>query len=980
LRFKKALFVVFFVLTRYFFSYAQEKPGTFVPFNDHYSFEQWNTENGLPQNNVTGIVQARDGYIWISTLAGLVRFDGFTFKVYDSRTLPGISSDFFINVIIDTNGTIYAFTSHEFVTISNNRLTVHPHTSNQLIATNNSTWCYSGDSVYRFEENRFKYVIHTNGETIDHLYSITDKIIVRTVNALYFLEGGKLNLIFKCPTSVSRKTHDALFDSRLKELNDSLQKLSISNPVIKKFGYSTFIGSEISEKLWRTPAGLVIERDSMYYTCFHSDGFPSQTPTRSMKDRDGNLWIGTYDLGLFRLNRKRMKTWPESPTAFMVYEDQQRNIYTGFQTVYKKSAGEKKFLSTNLRFYPLTMAEDSKHHLWFGTIAGEIMICDRRLNRIESLSPYITGMLSVYSLVNDNWGNMIVGSDKGIYMFTGSDYKNRVRSIDTGNYHAYQIYVKDKAIYAATSNGIVAIMNGKTSRIGIQQGLPVKEVRTVYMDNSNTLWAGTKGGGLVRIRGGKVFSFPFGPSMINENVWTIIEDQKEYFWMSSNSGVYRAKKSELNAYADGSAASFNVTRHDRKDGINNIEFNSRCQSKGFLASDGNIWLSSIGGAISFNPLDITDVTSDQKIYIESVEFDKNEYSFDSISEIPYGKDIRINFSYPWFKNQSSIKFEYCIRSIDREWKPLSDKRYIQLDFLQPGNYTVVVRLVGSDKTASVNFTITTPYYKAAWFVFLKYTLPLALLALFIILYMKKRQDARLKKMTQERKLAELEMKSLSQKHMLAELQMKALNAQMNPHFVFNCLSAVQNLFLQNQPMKGNEYLSRFASLLREMIEHIRSEKVSLKEEIDFLENYIILSNLMFDKKITYKIIVDPAVDQSEVFLPGIFLQPYVENAIQHGLQYLAGRDKELLISFTPHGNGLSCLIRDNGIGRAAADQRKEKGKHISRATEINEEASKVFTELEKMNIDVRYKDLLDENGLAAGTEVEITLIYLNPAT
>lgn len=201
----------------------------------------------------------------------------------------------------------------------------------------------------------------------------------------------------------------------------------------------------------------------------------------------------------------------------------------------------------------------------------------------------------------------------------------------------------------------------------------------------------------------------------------------------------------------------------------------------------------------------------------------------------------------------------------------------------------------------------------------------------------------------------------------------ALRKQMNPHFIFNSLNSIQSFILQNDKLSANIYLSKFAGLMRKVLENSQHHLITLGKEVDVLKLYIELEEQRFDNKFNCIWNINSKIDLSAHKLPPLFLQPYIENAIWHGLLHKEG-ERTLTINMNKKNGILFCSIEDNGIGRtAAADISKNKSNHESLGTRITQKRIDLINSLNKSGICIQYYDLSDNNGLPNGTKVEITI-------
>ncbi|MEP7165562.1 MAG: histidine kinase [Ferruginibacter sp.] len=231
----------------------------------------------------------------------------------------------------------------------------------------------------------------------------------------------------------------------------------------------------------------------------------------------------------------------------------------------------------------------------------------------------------------------------------------------------------------------------------------------------------------------------------------------------------------------------------------------------------------------------------------------------------------------------------------------------------------------------------------------------------------------------ERAMAEEEkqkakMEVLVNKQKVAESRLQSLRLQMNPHFLFNALNSIQQMILANEEMIATRYLSRFSKLLRSILVHSDKEMISLREEIEILNLYVELESVRFRDKFSYRIICDNNVEADEISIPTLLVQPFVENAIWHGLMHKEG-SKELLLEFTEKDNFVKCIVQDNGIGRNKANELKistgQGSKHKSKGIEVSVERLMNMRNAMGQAGEINIVDLKDPEGNAIGTRVEL---------
>jgi len=324
--------------------------------------------------------------------------------------------------------------------------------------------------------------------------------------------------------------------------------------------------------------------------------------------------------------------------------------------------------------------------------------------------------------------------------------------------------------------------------------------------------------------------------------------------------------------------------------------------------------------------------------------------------------------------QNNLRFKFDVISFSEEKHTLEYVLYnatldsgivsedeVDLKRLAPGSYTLTVKLkdAGGDQQLSIPFSITPAFWQTTWFLIVMILSGLALIIVTGRVLFKYYKARALKKSEAEK--------------LIAEYRLIALKAQINPHFMSNCIAAIQHLILQNRVNEANEYLAKFSFLVRQVLNLSSKPLVPLKEEIEIIELYIKLERLRFDK-IAVEFHIDPQIDVQSTFIPPLLSQPIIENAIWHGLLAL-GQDKTPLLSLSiiQESGAIRIIIQDNGVGRAMS------GKSISNSREsrgiaITRQRIENLKFISGQDLaSLSYEDLLDADGAPAGTRVVISL-------
>ncbi len=301
---------------------------------------------------------------------------------------------------------------------------------------------------------------------------------------------------------------------------------------------------------------------------------------------------------------------------------------------------------------------------------------------------------------------------------------------------------------------------------------------------------------------------------------------------------------------------------------------------------------------------------------------------------------------------------------------LSDKNFAHLAFIQT-QYETELKEKENQQLRSIQLSQNRIISeKNALLIATAIALLLALLS-FVLIYRTYQNKKRHLVLEEEKKISEYNQQ-------LAELEIKSLRAQMNPHFLFNSLNSIRNYIIKNEPKIASNYLADFASLMRKILDASQQSKISLQEEVEMLTLYLDLELMRFSNRFTYSFHLDESIKDEDFDIPSMVIQPFVENAIWHGLLNKES-DAHLNINFREIENNdyeILCEVIDNGIGRKQSEKFKNKlHKHKSKGIDITKERLKRLSKIPQ-NDSIQIIDLEDENGEALGTMVKIHLPIL----
>jgi hypothetical protein len=333
----------------------------------------------------------------------------------------------------------------------------------------------------------------------------------------------------------------------------------------------------------------------------------------------------------------------------------------------------------------------------------------------------------------------------------------------------------------------------------------------------------------------------------------------------------------------------------------------------------------------------------------------------------------IAFSALDYTNPEKNKYRYILENYEEEWNARdADRRIAEYTSVEPGSYTFNVIGANNDgywnvEGCRLHIIVVPPWYDTLVFRIIFGALIFTLLWTFIywrLRSIKKKHD--------------VEKKMLAIEKELFEIQQKALQLQMNPHFIFNSLNAIQSFVISNDTDKAIHYLSKFSQLMRLILTNSSETSIPLKEELKAVKHYIEIEQLRFDNKFDCLISVDPEIDQEFIEIPPMIIQPFVENAILHGLIH-SEKEGHVKIDIKLQQDYLFCSIEDNGVGREKAEKIRESSgiKRKSRGVIITKERLEILNKQSEDKFAVKVIDLKDSAGTPTGPRVELNILYFD---
>ncbi len=720
--------------------------------------------------------------------------------------------------------------------------------------------------------------------------------------------------------------------------------------------------------------------------------------TTTMKDKDGNMWVSGYDKGLnvfnpskikFTLYRSNMGDQQHVPAYSangFLQDPIDGDIYVGY---YYPTGGivrfssdlsfKKKYLfsksgNTNtLENQAWCVFQNDDGNIWAPNQARTILTLDPKNDKLSILND--TAMFTNINLIKkDNNGDIwlctwarglkrINHQTKQVNTFLekppgGPDVIRNILDVS---------FEGDSIIWVGTADQGLLQFDRRINKYSDQYLFDENEplsissnmVKKIIRYNDDTLLLATTMGVNIFDKKKKTFrNISTKDGLPGNLVETILLDNNRNLLAACDGGFCK-----LNMHT------FSVTRYGITDGItDNVFVNASLKLK-----DGKFLISTESGFIAFNPDKLTDspptnpLITGFKVFDKDIKIDSELDASEPVTLSYKDNSIVIEFAALQYNFSDETKYYYQLEGVDHDWI-LSDKdQAAHYNQLQNGKYVFKVKCVNRDGLSSqnaaiLNIVITPPFWKTWWF------RSLVLLAIVCIVYWFVQQ--RIKKIKAREKI----------KQQITELEIKALKAQMNPHFIFNAMNSIQEYTLMGEVDNANKYISKFSKLLRKVLHQSNQNSILLSDEIETLRLYLEIENVRLGKDFHYYIHVENETEAQVIRIPSMLLQPFVENALHHGLAHKEG-NKYLQIYFKmPDDVTLVCEIIDNGIGREKAKHLKAAQhaalKHDSLGIQLVEERLRLLSDPGQKQTTITIKDLVAATGEPEGTIVTITIPQL----
>lgn len=714
---------------------------------------KWTTEEGLPQNTVTSMVQTEDGYIWLGTFGGLARFDGVTFKIFDSTNAPGLRSNRILSLYQDRwkrlwigteAGEVYTLADGKFIEFQ-------------------SIPDFKRKVVWRFlEDDNGKLFIASDAglERVEFGQDgsvIPDSIKVLSRQRAFQLAKGPGNTIWTSSGRAFMLQGEQLVraDTLGLQIPKDIISLDFSNDgrmlvgTISTFGWfengkfseieTTSSKGELtgctpafrSTEVWCQEGSRLHEIKDGNIVTYDLNEFVTDGTRQVFFDRSGNIWLATQSDGLVRLSPRKINLVGDMTdldvwARYAAAEDSEGGVWLAGHNLLRVRNGKVQKIDLNPAVpgeLITSLAVDGNGVVWAGGAAALYTVKNERLLKIPGLIPGRT-----HSLFFDKDAALWIGTENGLWRLKdGSFTKFTTNDGLVGDSVNFITQSRDDAIWIGTMAGVSRFKDGRFENLTTEDGLTNNYVREIIEDSVGTIWLGTYGGGINRLRNGKMNAVTTGQGLHDNYISRILIDETTKFWVLGNLGIFSVTREELNSVADGISSSLVGGHFGVADGMISSEASGGNQPAGIRARDGRLWLPMIKDVVIIDPRELN--YEPPKVLIESVSTQVGD-SIPSHSEGSALKDriqlgsgasnLEIKFTGIEFTNPDRLRFFYKLEGLDQNWVDSSGRRTAAYPYLPSGSYVFRVKAISttgvwSEETATVEINVAKRFWETGLF-------------------------------------------------------------------------------------------------------------------------------------------------------------------------------------------------------------------------------------------------------------------------
>jgi ligand-binding sensor domain-containing protein/signal transduction histidine kinase/ActR/RegA family two-component response regulator len=707
----------------------------------------WNTENGLPTNLAVAMTQTRDGYLWFATQEGLARFNGISFKVFDSETAPTLKSSQITSLLEDGAGRLWAGTfkglhlykDGAFVAFSTENGLSKDYVSALYEDRGGDLWIGTSAGLNRMRDGVITVYGAKDGLTGERIRDIGED----ADGNLWIGTAGGL-FLFATINSDYSQTSDGL-------PADSIRRIYLDTDGALRIGTDGGLSQLSGERFvsdWRfaeKPFGHQRDRENCLWAGgdFGLSRVNGDTVTTLeggtysiFFDVEGGLWFSTEGEGVRHFTDGKFTTYTTSENlsgdiAFSIAQNQAGDVWVSTNKGISRRRGNA-FDFSLMRQKELpddrivaVLSGNPADDLWIGTTKGLLRWHNDKLVDVAG-SEYLRKKL-VQAFYRDRENNLWIGTSGGLSRFdeqlNGGEIVNYDRFKQLANANIYSITGSlSNGLWIGTLRGLLFLKDDKLTVYTTKDGLAHDIVMSLYDDAAGALWIGTYGGGLSRFKDGKFASVTVRDGLFNGIVYAILPDEAGNLWMSCNRGIFRVAKSNLDEFMDGARPNVESVVYGAADGMKSFETNGGFQPAALKARDGKLWFPTVKGVAVIDPNNIEINRLPPPVHVENLIADGEAAEFGEKTVLDAGAHrLEFRFAALTFAAPEKVRFRYRLEGYDTDWIDSGNRREAFYTNLPHGDYLFRVIAANSDGVwnetgASYALRIKPFFYQTWWFV------------------------------------------------------------------------------------------------------------------------------------------------------------------------------------------------------------------------------------------------------------------------
>ena len=932
-------------------------------FSFSQQYTNYNSKNGLPGNHVYRITQDAQGFIWFITDKGMTKYNGTTFKTFTVRN--GLPVNDIWNIIATPDNKIWYFSKSPKLGYIENDIVyafpseiqgeilapMHRNIVGNIVTFNNS------ETSYQLKNKQWKKqncLGHLSKQKLFKTFLIHHKLdrfqfSKDQKNILFYTKNNKIDKKIKFIDAIKKAhTRSQINDSIYIWLtNKEYTIINLNNYQIKTTSFKDAINinkskytrvHKVNNQIQITGEGFVSVMDRNY-NLTNTHYIPIELKSHfSFIDKQNNIWIATFTNGVYKLPAsKQLAVYSLTNEKIGKIRKIEDKIIT---TVLDK--GFYSYDSISKKFKPFIQTKNYCYGAFhIPELNISFYITNKEIIRIKNNKITTEKTFKNTNFLNEKARQLIYHKN-----FLYSNYTSGLNRINPKNLKIVKTFTlngirtfisfKGKLIIA-TSNGLKILENDQIINLNLKTKTPnnfhKKPILSLSKIDKNTLLIGTDSYGAYLTD--LTTTIP-----LKETEFLGINDgfaKNKKLWIATDNGIFLYKKDANFKYQF-------INKYTLNDGL------LLKNAKSVYKTENNLIISSNKG--------ITTIPKNKKpknqfldIYFQYIRYNNQKIK----TKNPYTKNnqLHVNVGIIDFSENNKYNYKYRLLPIQKKWLKTTSSNFVFND-LKPNEYTLSIKSHKEIKNKKI--TITPLWYQTFWFkLFSRSFIFIFLISAFLFYIKKENQKNNVKLQTQKK---------------LAEYELHALRSQMNPHFVFNSLNAIQYYITKNDIDLSEKYLVKFSRLIRMFFDFSREKEIPLRDEIKLLHSYLEIEKMRFGEDFLFQIhVLNPQLLDS-FKIPTMLLQPIVENAVNHGLFHNNGKGLiEIYFKLQPN-NKLIVTITDDGVGIKKSKEIQKKSIHIKKDTSSNVIKERLFLLNQSKKWKVTYT--LKENKI--GTSVIITFI------